>query len=315
MPARKSMAKAFLKDAPNWKEFVGIVFLCIMCVNSLINKLIFSEWNVDYFQIADVGDIVMSSIYSIYAVFVLIIYIIPLSFFTYLSVSHSRRIGVIFSFNFRRSIFRKYIFLFFNVIYALSINAFVVFYVFTAYWTLNAAEFGDVLRVKDLGDSGISWKTAQIIVTIAFISAITIFHSRDPINYPRIVRPLAPITSFLFGIFAVIIIWLSCFLNPSQARWIGYVSNGYTEYKGLTVPDCSHLRTLWIGQRNTILECVRDKVYLKQTIYILNQQTNGLIGPIESKVAPPPPYSSRSTLPPPPIDRVPPNLRHLYYQD
>lgn len=286
-----------------------------MCINSLINKLIFSEWNVDYFQVAGVADIIMSSIYILYSLFVLTIITIPLILITILNTKISRKISIIFAFYCRNFRFRDYIFSLFNFIYALFSYIAVIIYVIVIYWASGAMRYGKLDRVDHFSSSEVSWGLAQIIVGAAFISAIAIFHSRDPLNYPRIGLPLSPILSFIFGIFANIIIWLSTFLNPNQARWIGYLGNEYIEYNGVTVPNCSQLRTLWIGQRNTILECVRDKVYLKQTIYILNQQTNGLIGPIESKVSPPPPYSSRSSFPPPPIDRVPPNLRHLYYHD
>lgn len=276
-----------IRDLFGFSAILGVV------LSLFLNLLVFEDWNVNYFQVASLQDLLVS---GVYIGFILAILILP----TPLIIISVLRFHVIFRVCrariLRRIRGRRGGVLDFILTYIYSASFLILIAIFLLYISILLTDFDFSIFQKFDSRNG----RIAIFIYFAFLVPMSVF-----LIWPVKRWPVVPVFVIVFVYF---IVWYFSFADTNKFRWYGFVSEGHIEISGFPITGCSKTFVLWIGERNTIVECWRIGRESEQQLFIVGNGSNLRIGPIQTDPPAQPPYYREGPLPPP-EDRMTPEMK------
>jgi hypothetical protein len=272
-------------------SIVGAVLACGF------NLYVFRDWNINYFQLASVADIFMSSAYVIFAIIMLavpsfLIWTFAGDFgvsFRKSRVKLLKRVGGLKS--------RRRARFFGNWVVATVMAGAYIYLVMIMVSSQDAPS--GFISLPSLGE--LSWdKIFWFLFLAMLIGVLSVLIGKGVPSFG-----LALV--ILYGLF-----WSLNFVNPYTYRWYGFFGEQHIRAQGKTPKGCDAMYLRWMGESKTVLECWRNQKATEQILYVFDNQSGALYGPIKGDPAYLEPIAPRGPLPPP-SDRLSPEQAKRIY--
>lgn len=271
------------------REFLAIISIAGLIIACGINLYIFEMWNVSYFQVADLSDIALSAIYAAYIILILLTSLAIIYLFGKILSRDIRFLKISILKIVKQYKYRKYLRIIMNYIYYLLSTFFMIL---SMIWLMQYEEVQKYPTIFSLEVDKLIFASIFLFILIPYL--FSLFHKAS-YKYFNALAVMLMITYSLS--------WFIFTASPENFRWYGYFGRKHVSFSMKDSPKCDKLFLLWLGQRNSVIECWRNGRESEQLVFVLNHESGGLIGPIRADPAAQPPYGEYGASPPP-FDRM-----------